>query len=288
MNEIILDANSVGFGVQSTGIQLMAGLGLIPKPDKAYFSNLRETQETIDYIGYIAPILNDMGVPVKVLTPTDIYEHILSWPTADRVSMIPVWFRNSEGKPQPLNRGCTVDFKIEVVASAIRLELGVKRLKRNSVRVWQGISIDEERRAKKSALFPDSFRVNHYPLIGKFASITYPNFKWVDYSRIKLIEEIFIKYGFKIPPKSSCFFCPFHDIEYWYHIYINFPEQWELACILDDSIRDYNTQSGVLLSGPFYLYKGLIPLREIDFEKELYKTQNQFIIDGCNSGFCFV
>lgn len=289
MREIILDVQSIGFGVQSTAMALMSGMDLIPRADKYYFSELRETPETIDYIGYVMPILHDLGVDVHILKPTDIYEHILSWDTADRVSMIPLWFRNEIGKPQPLNRACTVDFKIEVVAKQIRKDLDMPRLKRNTIRIWQGISIDEIKRAKKTALYPDSFRVNHYPFIGQYANITCPEFNWRSYSREKIKEDIFIKNGFKVPPKSSCFFCPFHDIYYWHHIYTNFPKEWELACILDDSIRMYNTPSEILYSQPFFLYVGLIPLRDIDFDKETsrFKT-DQAVIQGCESGFCFL
>jgi len=292
MNEnVILDVGSIGWGVQSTAILLMQGLGLLPKTDVNFFSELRETQATIDYKGKMEPILKDMGIECVTLKPKDIYEHIINWPTADRVSMLPVWFKNEEGKAQPLNRGCTADFKINIVASGIRDYLGVKRLSRHSIRIWQGITTDEIGRAKKSALYPtkqNSFRVNHYPYIGQYANITDPRYKWVDYSRFKIIEEVFIKYGFPIPPKSSCFFCPFHDIEYWYEIFIKEPENFELACLLDDAIRNYNTVSEVLTSGPFYLYKGLIPLRNIDFDKERKQQTQQVLMAGCESGFCFM
>jgi len=290
MREILLDVQSIGLGVQSTAMALMSGMDLIPRADYYYWSKLRETPDTFEYAEYILPKLKELGVNVQVLEPTDIYEHILSWDIADRVSMIPVWFRNEDGKPQPLNRQCTSDFKIEIVAKAIRKDLNVGRLKRNSIRIWQGISIDEIKRAKKTALYPDKhFRVNHYPFIGQYANITYPSFKWESYSREKIKTDIFGKLGFKTPPKSSCFFCPFHDIYYWKHIYDTFPNEWELACLLDDSIRNYNSKNNTLRCAPFFLYNGLIPLREIDFDKEIAMAEsNQFVINGCETGFCFV
>lgn len=292
LENIILDVQSVGLGVQSTGVALLSGMDIIPRADKYYWSKLRETPDTLEYAEYIIPKLKDLGVNISILEPKDIYDHILNWDLVDRVSMIPVWFLGSDGKRQPLNRQCTSDFKIQVVAGAVRNDLGVKRLKRHSVRVWQGISIDEIARAKKSALFPLkglTYRVNHFPLIPQYANITYPDFDWKGYSRFKVIEDVFKKLNFKVPPKSSCFFCPFHDLEYWYHIYNNYPSEFELACLLDESIRNYNSINEVLTSGPFYLYEGLIPLREIDFDKELIKSKtNQFHLGGCTTGFCFV
>lgn len=291
MREIILDIQSIGMGVQSIGMALMSGMDKWPRPDKYYYAWMPDGQRTEDYSDYILPILKSLGVEVEILDNENLYKHVLSWPIADRISMIPVWFMGADGKRQPLNRQCTGDFKIARVASEARTTLDVKRLKRNTVRIWQGISIDEIRRTKKKgySLFPDSFRVNHLPYIGQYANITYPDFSWESYSRDKIKSNIFTANGIKIPPASSCFFCPFHDIEQWYDIYINDPASWELACELDDSIRNYNTPSGVLIAGPFYLYEGLIPLREIDFEKELAKLKNnQAQLGGCESGFCML
>lgn len=288
MNDIILDVGSIGWGVQSTAILLMQGLGLMPKTDVNFFSELRETQATLDYKGYMEPILKDMGIECITLTPPDIYEHVINWKNDERVSMLPLWFKNEKGEAQPIRRQCTSDFKIEIVAGGIRKHLGVKKLQRHSVRIHQGITTDELRRAKKAGLYPDKkFRVNHYPFIGMYANVTDQRYKWVDYSRQKLIDEIFKKYDFKIPPKSSCFFCPFHDLEYWEEIYHKWPVQWELACALDDKIRNYNYNDS-FESGPFYLYKGLIPLRVIDFDKERKKPSSALSLIGCESGFCFI
>lgn len=288
MREIILDVQSIGFGVQSVGMAIMSGMDLFPRPDMYCYSALPDGKRTKEYIDYITPKLHSLGVDVQILTPKDLYQHILNWPIADRVSMLPVWFMGSDGKRQPLNRQCTGDFKIDIVASAIRERLGLARLKRNTVRVWQGISIDEIKRTKKKsfALYPESFRVNHLPYIGQYANITYPQFTWESYSRDKIIDKIFKANGIITPPKSSCFFCPFHDIEEWFDLFSNDPQGWELACVLDDSIRNYNTPTGVLESGPFYLYEGLIPLREIDFDKERLASKTRQLTLGCESGFC--
>lgn len=290
MRDIILDVQSIGFGVQSVGMALMSGMDMIPRPDIYCYSELPDGKKTNDYRQYITPILQKLGVDVRILKPVDLYEHILSWPLADRVSMIPVWFMGADGKRQPLNRQCTVDFKIEIVAKHIRQYLNVRSLKRNTVRIWQGISMDEIKRTKKKgySLFPESFRVNHLPYIGHYANITYPDFKWESYSRDKITEKIFIANGIKVPPKSSCFFCPFHDIEQWYDLYKNDSACWEMACLLDDSIRNYNTPTESLISGPFFLYNGLIPLREIDFEKARELNKNNQLTLGCESGFCML
>lgn len=288
-DQIILDVASIGWGIQSTGLMFAAGHGEMPKADKYFFADLtRESQEVYDYIGYARPLLKDLGIEVEHLEAGDIYKEILSWPTAERISMIPVWFLNDSGKPQPLNRQCTTDFKINTIAAGIRKHLNVQRLKRHTIRVWQGISTDEIRRAKKAKLLPEDrhkYRVNHFPFIAQYANITYPEHIWQSRSREQIMLE-FKRRGLKVPPKSSCFFCPFHDIEYWFHIYNTQPMEWELCCILDDSIRDYQTQNETLRSGPFFLYRGLIPLREIDFDKERGIGKEAMLLGGCDTGFC--
>lgn len=289
LDNVILDVGSIGFGVQSTGILFAQAFEMLPRTDFNYFADLgRESQEVYDYMAYCIPKLEEYGIKVKIINSGDIYTDVLNWKSADRVSMIPVWFKGADGKRQPLNRQCTSDYKIVRIAQEIRTDLNIKRFKRWSIRVWQGISKDEEGRVKKTKLFPDdglSYRINHYPFIEKYANITNPTFKHTDFTRTDVIDKIFVLNGLKIPPKSSCYFCPFHDIYYWLHIYTTQPQEWESACLLDESIRNYDFG---MKSGPFYLYQGLIPLREIDFDKEIAKEKTgQLQLMGCSTGFCF-
>lgn len=295
LDNIILDVGSIGWGVQSTGILFAQAFGLLPKTDRNYFSDLgSESKEVYDYMGYAIPILEKYGIECEIIKTSNIYDHIMSWDVAERISMIPVYFINDEGKPQPLNRQCTVDFKIKTIASQIRTDYDIKRFKPWSVRMWQGISLDEIKRTQKTKLFPSeglTYRVNHYPFIRKYSEITSPKHRWLNYTRQDIIDNIFVKNGIKTPPKSSCFFCPFHDIHYWYHIFLTQPQEYEKSIVLDESIRGFNTPTKSLRTTEFFLYKGCLPLRGLDFEKEIskenIKRNEQPHLFGCNSGFCF-
>lgn len=294
LDNVVLDIGSIGFGVQSTGILFAQAFGILPRTDKNYFADLgSESKEVYDYMEYAIPMLRSLGVECQIIKTQNIYDHIMSWDVADRISMIPVYFINKEGESQPLNRQCTVDFKINQIASQIRVDYKMPRLKRWSVRIWQGISLDEIKRTAKTKLFPEkglTYRINHYPFIEKYANVTSPEEKWLNYTRQDIIDNIFTKNNIKIPPKSSCFFCPFHDIFYWYHIFTTQPNEYELAILMDESIRSYNTPNETLHSGPFYLYKECLPLKGLNFESEMAKAvkkQNASPqLFGCNSGFC--
>ncbi|ASU34376.1 hypothetical protein [Mucilaginibacter xinganensis] len=286
MNEVVLDVASIGFGVQSSTILLLAANDIIERPDYSVFVDLkRESIEVYDYIEYFKPYLRERGIEVQTYSTVDILDHVLNYETNDRTSGIPLWFiAPSTGKVTGLNRQCTFDFKIASVEKTIRQRLGQRQLKRHSIRVWQGISTDELGRCK--ALYTGKFRINHYPLIDIYANITAPGNRWVNYSRFNCIEA-FKKAGLKTPPKSSCIFCPFHDILYWIHLRDTQPAEFELCCQLDEAIRNYKD----LEYGPFYLLKWCIPLRDADLDKLAYKkfgNDAKFDFEGCNSGFCFV
>jgi len=201
LDNLKLDIGSIGFGVQSTGILFAQAFGLLPKTDRNYFADLgSESKEVYDYMNYAVPILKKYGIECDIIKTTNIYDHIMSWDAGERISMIPVFFINEDGKAQPLKRQCTSDFKIETIASQIRIDYKMPRLKRWSVRVWQGISLDEIDRTKKTKLFPETgltYRVNHYPFIEKYALITSPECKWLNYTREDIINNIFKKNGLR-------------------------------------------------------------------------------------------
>lgn len=192
---------SLGFGIQSTALAVMAALGDIPPVDAAIFSDTGwERELTYQVVDFYVPWLRARGVPVFVLVPhLDIFSsHFL----LRRVSM-PLYTSPVVGRPfGQLRRECTGDFKIEPVRRQIRSLLGVNscgRLPSGLVDLLLGISVDEVERAAPSRV---AFISHRFPLL---------DFRLSRQGCVAYLEER----GLLVPPRSSCIGCPFHSHRDW-------------------------------------------------------------------------
>jgi hypothetical protein len=291
LDNIKLDVLSLGFGTQSTCIAFMIADGLFPKPDKIIFADLgTESDETYRYIDYALPLLESKGLKIDILKVKDVFENLLIAEElrsfGERVPMIPLWYHNKTyNRPAPLRRQCTADYKINTISTEIRKHLGRERLGRHSVRIWQGITLEEKRRIK--SIYTDTFRVNHYPLVEQSGELSYPGVNWASWTKQDCIDYM-VKCGYKVPPKSSCYFCPFHSAFYFLQLKANYPHLFARAVQLDNSLRKFNHTQGYDTFGDFYIYKGLVPLEDLN---ESHLNQDEiFALDSktCEEGFCFV
>lgn len=91
---------------------------------------------------------------------------------------------------------------------------------------------------------------------------------------MRLISEA----GLPVPPKSSCYFCPFHSMETWAEMRRNEPDLFEKAAALEDTI---NAKRGDTY--PVWLSPAMIPLREaVGDDAPLFDGDG-----SCDSGWCF-
>ena len=98
-----------------------------------------------------------------------------------------------DGKRGMRRRSCTDHFKIRPIRRWLRAQ-GVKRAE-----MLLGISCDEVQRMRDSDV---RWITNAYPLID--AGLTRADcVRWFELN------------GLPVPPKSSCYFCPFHTPAYW-------------------------------------------------------------------------
>lgn len=86
-----------------------------------------------------------------------------------------------------------------------------------------------------------------------------------------------------VPPKSSCFFCPFHKPAAWADLARERPDLFEKSAQLEDTLNDRRAKLG---KDPVFLTRFNMPLREaIDTDQELLPLADG---DGaCDSGWCF-
>lgn len=183
---------------------------------------------------------------------------------------IPIPLRMSNGAPG--NRSCTAEFKIATVA---------KELKRRGATVDDpavvgiGISLDEIARANRRSTIPHERVV--YPLVG-IGEETGLKLRRDDCSRI--IRGA----GIPVPPKSSCYFCPFHRPDAWEDLAREHPDLFERSALLEDVM---NERRDMLGKDHVYLTRFGIPLREaINAGQQLLPLADD--TDGsCDSGWCF-
>ncbi|MFE1787168.1 hypothetical protein ACFW7J_01985, partial [Streptomyces sp. NPDC059525] len=95
-------------------------------------------------------------------------------------------------------------------------------------------------------------------------------------------EQIIKDAGLPVPPKSSCFFCPFRTVDAWRQQRQAEPELFEQAVALEKTV---NGRRAALGRDPVYLTRFGRPLAEaIPAQRE---TQPEETEDGgCDSGWC--
>lgn len=244
------------------GVQSMCALVLQAQKKIEYdyfvFADVGEDTENPATIAYVENVaipfakehhidLVKVGKQKRDGTPVSIYGNILS---DNRSIGIPVYMSNGA----PGNRSCTVDFKIKVVNRWMgRHNCGFP--------VGLGISVDEIHRAR----FNDPEK--EYPLLtlGLFRR-----------DCVKIIEDM----GLPIPPKSSCWFCPFHRMSVWQEMRNNQPDLFEKAVKLEELINKRRENLG---KDHVWLSRKLKPLDKATTDLE---QNSLFEDDFCESGFC--
>ena len=245
---------SLGAGVQSSTMALMAAHGEItPMPDCAIFANPRN--ELVATYSYLSHLEKQLSFPVIHVSAGDLAQDILS---GNRVATPP--FFTESGM---LWRQCTTEYKIQPIQKEIR-----RQLENGDVcSLWLGISTDEAHRMRPSRI---KSVANRYPLIE------------LDFSRSKC-ERWLNQHGYSIPPKSSCFFCPYHSDSNWRDIKINHPQDFSNAVRFDKEIRNMLPK----VKESVYLHRSHLPLDQVDFRTAEDAGQMSMFGNDCE-GMCGV
>jgi hypothetical protein len=272
MNERIR-AVSYGGGVQSTALLVLAAQGRINFPLflMANVGDDSEHPDTLTYVREVAtPYAEQHGIELVVLDRhrrDGSVETLWGRLMKEGSRSLPIPVRMSNGAPG--NRSCTADFKIRVIGKELKRRGANKD---NPAVVGIGISVDEIQRANTRRVEVHEEIV--YPLVG-IGEETGLRMNRLDCERA--IRDA----GLPVPPKSSCFFCPFHRPTAWADLAREHPELWEKSCQLEDTL---NARRDELGKDHVYLTRFGVPLREaIDTEQELLPLIDD---SGCDSGWC--
>lgn len=265
-------AVSYGGGVQSTALLVLAAQGRIDF-DRFLFANVGDDSEhptSLRYVREIAvPYAEANGITITELSKqptrgrfageTETLYRRLMHPDSQSVG-IPV--RLISGAPG--NRSCTVDFKIKIVAKELK-RLGAT--KDTPAIVALGISTDEIQRAKPGTDEREPVQFRTYPLLDLGISRTE-------------CKRIIADAGLPVPPKSSCYFCPYHSIEAWRDLKRNEPDLFAKSVELEATLRDRREALG---KDDVFFTDRFVPLDQaIDDQLTLGGMG-----DDCDSGWCF-
>lgn len=192
---------SLGAGVQSSTMALMAKHGEItPMPDCAIFADTQvEPENVYTWLDYLE---KQLPFPVYRVTAGNLEDATLLVKTGKSGKKytdigIPAHTLDANGKHGVVMRQCTLDFKILPIKRKIRELVG--RKKSAKAIQWIGISYDEVVRMKPSRV---AYITNIWPLIDK-GMTRQDCLNWMK------------SHGYPVPPRSACYFCPFHSDTEW-------------------------------------------------------------------------
>lgn len=243
---------SLGAGVQSSTLAFMALHGEI-QIDAAIFADTQaEPQAVYDYLDYIEEAVNG-AYPIYRVSQGSLKADILATigPLGQRIGRVanpPFFVLNTETQQGraadsggTLWRGCTKEYKLQPLRRKVR-ELWEASGRPHIYQII-GISLDECQRMKDSGA---RYITNTYPLVER--RITRQGcLQWLQ------------DHGYRIPPKSACYFCPYTNNHRWKRMKEEDAETWEKAVEFDANLRT-GKLPGVI--GDAYVHRSFKPLAE--------------------------
>jgi hypothetical protein len=255
----LLRVLSLGAGVQSSTLALMAARGEIDPPDCAVFADTQSEPAAV--YRWLDWLETQLPFPVHRVTAGSLHQEVVGAAEGANGAWArpPFFIRNPDGSVGMMNRQCTQDYKLEPILKHVRGMIGLRP--RQSVRhflklkkgepvpalteQWIGISTDEIIRLKRSHV---AYIHNRHPLVEARMSRR-DCLRWMEERQ------------YPRPPKSACFFCPYHTNAMWRQMRDDDPTSWAEAVRLDHLLRAGRLRAW---RGQAYLHRSGVPLDEAD------------------------
>lgn len=242
---------SLGAGVQSTTLALMAAHGEIEPPDCAIFADTQsEPAAVYDHLRWLMSP-NVLPFAVRIVTAgslrNQIYRGML---TGARIDGSPPFHADSDSGGGMIRRQCTHDFKLVPIWRELKSLAGIKPRspgpKRPVISMSMGISFDEAHRMRTPAF---RWLLYEYPLVDRAIS-RHDCLRWL------------ARKGYPTPAKSACTFCPYNSDARWADLRQNDWVAWDEAVEMDALIRPGNSHTGSR-GRPWFLHRSLRPLDQV-------------------------
>jgi len=95
------------------------------------------------------------------------------------------------------------------------------------------------------------------------------------------------KNNYPEPPRSACYYCPFHNDTEWRRLRNEEPEYFQKAIKFDAEIRELSKKD-IAMKMEAYLHRSCKPLSEIDFDSDEDKGQLTWDFQAECEGMCGV
>lgn len=244
-----LNLLSLGAGVQSTALALMACDGTLPSLDGAIFADTGwEPKRVYRHLDRIDALLTDHGIPLYRVAKGNLRQDSID-PT-HRFASVPYFVRNPDGSDGMGRRQCTSEYKLSPIMRKCRELLGAeppdyRRVPKGRVAVqWVGFSTDEIHRVNNRR--ENLYTEKRYPLLE------------LGMSR-RDCQRYLERAGWGDTAKSACIGCPFHGNAQWRDLRDNHPDEWADAVEFDRLIRKGGAR-GLPLNGEAFLHSSRVPL----------------------------
>jgi hypothetical protein len=276
---------SLGAGVQSSTLALMAATGFIEPIDHSVFADTQaEPASVYRWLDWLEAEIARSAHPFPVhrvthgsLEVSSKTMHVTADGRAFSRTDIPFFTMSPEGAMGKIpHRSCTRDYKIFPVERMSRELAGVKRGQKHcSVHQLIGISRDEAHRAKparaRKAGAPVYWVENQWPLLE------------LGYYRGHCLEWMRER-GYPEPPRSACVFCPFHSDDEWIRLRDHEPDEFARAVRFEKDLQSAKVASDNFSSIP-YLHRACLPLDKVDLMASKAAGQVDLWGNECE-GFC--
>jgi len=260
---------SLGVGVQSTALLVLAAAGEAPRPEAAVFADTGDEPSWV--YDYLKVLQAWSPIPIHVAQKGVLSEWVIDrQKQGERFVTVPLYTLGEGGEREGmLRRQCSREFKIEPIEKKVRELLGYEPRRRIRERVccMMGISVDELRRMRPSRT---RWVTNRYPLVEL----------GIDREACK---RIVLEAGLPEPKRSACVYCPYHSDRYWAWMRDEHPAEFARAVVFDEAVRNM-TMAG--LERPAFVHRSCVPLAVAELDTG-DPDQGDLFTDECE-GICGV